>query len=329
MKSKLRTIILIMLALVLALGGFWLLQQQQKSQEVRKTSIVFISKRLAPSHDFWTSIVEGVQMAAADYGADLTIMGPDSETEIDRQNEMIEEAIEMKPDAIVLIPSDVKLTVPYAREIEEAGIKLILMDSVMDETMGLCVVATDNRDGGYKMGEYLKYYADAKTVIGIVGHIPDASTAIEREQGLRDGLGEYADRIVDIVYGESNIEKGQSVTLEMLDKYPEINMLVGLNEDSARGAANALKKREISGKVRLIGFDSSMEQVRLLEEGVFNAIVVQKPFNMGYLGAEMAVKAAIGEKIPESVDSGSALITKDNLYTKENEKLIFPFRGND
>ena len=329
MRRKLRTIILIMLALALALGGFWLLQQQQKSQEVRKTSIVFISKRLAPSHDFWTSIVEGVQMAATDYGADLTIMGPDSETEIERQNEMIEEAIEMKPDAIVLIPSDVKLTVPYAREIEAAGIKLILMDSVMDETMGLCVVATDNRDGGYKMGEYLKYYADEETVIGIVGHIPEASTAIEREQGVREGLGEYADRIVDVVYGESDIAKGQTVTLEMLDKYPEINMLVGLNEDSARGAANALKEREISDKVRLIGFDSSMEQVRLLEEGVFNAIVVQKPFNMGYLGAEMAVKAAIGEKIPESVDSGSALITKDNLYTKENEKLIFPFRGND
>ena len=329
MKRKLRTIILIVLALVVALGGFWLLQQQQNSQERRKTSIVFISKRLAPSHDFWTSIVEGVQMAAADYGADLTIMGPDSETEIDRQNEMIEDAIAKKPDAIVLIPSDVKLTVPYARKIEEAGIKLILMDSVMEEAMGLCVVATDNRDGGYKMGEYLKYYADEETVIGIVGHIPEASTAIEREQGVREGLGEYADRIVDVVYGESDIAKGQAVTLEMLDKYPEINMLVGLNEDSARGAANALKEKGVADKIRLIGFDSSMEQVRLLEEGVFNAIVVQKPFNMGYLGAEMAYKAAANEKTPKSVDSGSALITKDNLYTKENEKLIFPFRGNN
>ena len=329
MRRKLKTIILIIGAIAIALGGFLLLQQQQSSQEGKKTSIVFISKRLAPDHDFWTSIVEGVQMGAADYGADLTIMGPDSETEIERQNTMIEEAIAMKPDAIVLIPSDVKLTVPYATKIEEAGIKLILMDSVMDEEMGLCVVATDNNDGGYKMGEYLRYYADEKTVIGIVGHIPEASTAIERLSGVRAGLGEYANQIVDVVYGESDIEKGKAVTLDMLKRYPEINMLVGLNEDSARGAANALKENGLYNKVRLIGFDSSMEQVRLLEEGVFNAIVVQKPFNMGYLGAELAVKASIGEKIPESVDSGSALITKDNLYTQENEKLIFPFRGNN
>lgn len=315
--------------MLLALGGFWVLQNQQKGPEGQRTSIVFISKRLASNHDFWTSIVEGVQMAAADYDVDLTIMGPDSETEIDHQNQMIEKAIALKPDAIVLIPSDVNLTVSYAEKIEEAGIKLILMDSIMDKDMGLCVVATDNHGGGYKMGEYLKYYADEKTVIGIVGHIPEASTAIEREQGVRKGLGEYADKIVDVVYGESDIEKGKMVTLEMLDKYPEINMLVGLNEDSARGAANALKERGISEQIRMIGFDSSMEQVRLLEEGVFNAIVVQKPFNMGYLGAEMAYKATTNEKIPESVDSGSALITKDNLYTKENEKLIFPFRGNN
>ena len=329
MKSRVKTIILIIMAILLALGGFWLLQEQQKSREGQKTSIVFISKRLATNHDFWTSIVEGVQMAAADYGVELTIMGPDSETEIERQNQMIEEAIALKPDAIVLIPSDVNLTVPYAQKIEEAGIKLILMDSVMDKEMGLCVVATDNREGGYKMGEYLKFYADDYTVIGIVGHIPEASTAIEREQGVREGLGEYADRVVDVVYCESDIEKGTTLTLEMLDKHPEINMLVGLNEDSARGAANALKERGIASEVRLIGFDSSMEQVRLLEEGVFNAIVVQKPFNMGYLGAEMAYKATVNEKIPESVDSGSSLITKDNLYTQENEKLIFPFRGNN
>ena len=329
MKSRIKTIILIIIAILLALGGFWLLQTQQTNQDGKKTSIVFISKRLADNHDFWTSIVEGVRLAAEDYGAELTIMGPEAETEIDRQNAMIEDAIALEPDAIVLIPSDVKLTVPYAKKIEEAGIKLILMDSVMDEKMGVSVVATDNRDGGYKMGEYLQYYADNETVIGIVGHIPEASTAIEREQGVREGLGEYADRIVDVVYGESDIEKGEAVTLELLDRYPNINMLVGLNEDSAKGAANALKTRDITDQVRLIGFDSSTEQIRLLEEGVFNAIVVQKPFNMGYLGAEIAHKAALGEKVPALVDSGSSLITKDNLYTKENEKLIFPFRGNN
>ena len=313
--------------MLIALGGFWFLQHQQSNQEGKRTSIVFISKRLARDNDFWTSIVAGVQMAADDYSIDLTIMGPDSEAEIERQNTMIEEAIAMKPDAIVLSPSDVKLTVPYAQKIEEMGIKLILMDSVMETKMGLSVVATDNHDGGYKMGEYLKLYANEQTVIGIVGHIPEASTAIEREQGVREGLGEYADRIVDVVYCDSDMAKGKAVTLAMLDRHPEINMLVGLNEDSSRGAANALKELGIAEEVRLIGFDSSTEQVRLLEAGVFDAIVVQKPFSMGYLGAEKAYKATINEKIPDSVDSGSSLITKDNLYNKENEKLIFPFRG--
>lgn len=77
----------------------------------------------------------------------------------------------------------------------------------------------------------------------------------------------------------------------------------------------------------MAGFDSSIEEIRLLEEGVFDAIVIQKPFNMGYLGIETAVKAARGKEVAPYVDSGSELITKENMYTEENQKLLFPFFG--
>jgi len=326
MKSMNKNIILISVIMIIAISVILFYQNKQKENDDKKMSVVFISKRLAKNHDFWSSLVEGIQMAATDYEIDIKIMGPDSETEIELQNEMILSAIEMKPDAIVLVPSDYTLTVPYAKKIEEADIKLVLLDSVMKEDLGLCAVATNNFEGGYKMGEYLKFYADENAVIGIVGHIPESSTAIEREKGVRAGLSEYENQIVDIVYCDSNREKARLLTLDLLEKYPEINMLVGLNEDSARGVAIALKEKELSKEVRLIGFDSSMEQVKLLEEGVFDAIVVQKPLNMGYLGLQKAYQAVKNEKLPESVDSGSVLITKDNLYTTENEKLIFPFR---
>lgn len=81
-------------------------------------------------------------------------------------------------------------------------------------------------------------------------------------------------------------------------------------------------------QVKVIGFDSSAEEIELLEEGVFQGIVIQKSFNMGYLGIEKAVKAVRGEKVPKNVDSGSQLITKENMYTDENQKLLFPFIGN-
>jgi ABC-type sugar transport system, periplasmic component len=325
MKSK-NIIIAFVIVLLLAGGVMAWRQGLEDTHEENGVSVVFISKNKPENNEFWSSIEEGVQMAVADYNIDITIMRPDSEIDTSTQNEMILSAIAMKPEAIVLVPSNYITTLPYAKQIEEAGIKLILLDSVMQEDIGVSVVTTNNYEGGYKMGEYLKYYADEDTYIGIIGHIKEASTAIERERGVRDGLEEYADRIVSLVYCDSDAEIGRMLTLELLAEHPYINMLVGLNEDSARGAAKAIEEMGMGNEIRLIGFDNSMEQIRLLEAGVFDAIVVQKPLNMGYLGIQVAYQAVKNEKIPESVDSGSVLITRNNLYTKENEKLLFPFR---
>ena len=102
-------------------------------------------------------------------------------------------------------------------------------------------------------------------------------------------------------------------------------MLAGLNEYSAVGAARAVRDLGLSDTIRMIGFDSSQEEVQLREAGVFDAIVIQKPFNMGYLGVERTVEILHGELEPTIVDSGSKLITKDNMYVEENQKLLFPF----
>ena len=63
---------------------------------------------------------------------------------------------------------------------------------------------------------------------------------------------------------------------------------------------------------------------QLLEEGVYEALAIQKPFNMGYLGVETAVKLLEGEQVETYINSGSELITKENMYTEENQKLLFP-----
>ena len=115
----------------------------------------------------------------------------------------------------------------------------------------------------------------------------------------------------------------------MLAEYPDMNMIAGLNEYSSVGAAKAVKDMGLADQIRMVGFDSSIEEIQLLEEGIFDAIVIQKAFNMGYLTIEKAILAAKGEPIPEQVDSGSELVTKENMYTEENQKLLFPFFGSN
>ena len=285
--------------------------------------IVLIQKAMDDT-DFWTSVYQGGEMAAQEYNAVLTAVGPEREQDVESQNQMILDAVARKPDAIVLAPCSSDETLPYARQIEEAGITLVLLDSTMEEETGKAVVATDNYDLGYKMGSYMKQFVEEDTVIGIVGHVQGRSTATGREEGFRAGLGGAGDQVAEIVFCDSDTERAYELTCGLLEKYPDMNMIVGLNEYSAVGAARAVKEQGLSDSIRMAGIDSSVEQIQLLEEGVYEALAIQKPFNMGYLGVETAVKLLEGEQVETYINSGSELITKENMYTEENQKLLFP-----
>ena len=320
--SNLRKALIGFVCGLLLLNGIFF--SSQRASEHSK-DIVLVLKVIDATNDFWTGLNQGAEMAAKEYGVNLTVLGPGAETEYEKQGELIEQAIAMRPDAIALVPSNYTETIPYAEKIESAGIPLILVDSVMEKEMGSCVVATDNIEGGRKMGEYIAATVKDISAIGIVGHVKGTSTATEREQGLREGLGKLEEKVIDVVFCDSDYRKAYHVTKEMLERYPKINVIAGLNEYSSVGAAKAVHDLGLVGQIHMIGFDSSIKEVEYLEDGTFDAIVVQRPLNMGYLCVEKAVQLLSGEAVAASVDSGSVLITKETMYTEENQKLLFPF----
>lgn len=322
-------LMLVLATIFVAFGVFFYSEGEDSTgNDELVVRIVLIPKGFDAANTFWSDIIEGAEMAAKERNVELTLLGPSMETEIEMQNSFIEEAIAIRPDAIVLAPCDYTRTLPYARAVEKAGIKLVILDSVMEEEAGCALVATDNLKAGYQMGAYMKERLDENSVIGIIGHVKGVSTAVEREQGIRNALGEYESKIVDVRFCDSNYDKAYEQTKEMLAQNPDINVIFGLNEYSAAGAARAVRDMGLGGAVNMVGFDSSIEEIQFLESGVFDAIVVQRPVNMGYLGVAMAYQAARSKEVPKVVESGSVLITKETIYTAENQKLLFPFREN-
>jgi ribose transport system substrate-binding protein len=94
------------------------------------------------------------------------------------------------------------------------------------------------------------------------------------------------------------------------------------------GAANALRQKKLAGKVKLIAYDASPEQLKSLEEGVTQGLIVQNPFQMGYLGVKTVMKAIRKQPITEkTVDSGMTVVTRENLKTPEVQKLLNPTGG--
>ena len=252
-------------------------------------NLIYIPTAKEGTNDFWTSLISGTRMAAEEYGADLTVMSPEREQDTEQQVELFREAMGLRPDAILISPS-VSTGNPYLEEARQRGIHIIYVDAVAEDPAPELIVSTDNLEVGRKLGEYTAKELKPEGRIVIVSQMKNSSTAEEREQGFREGLGELNNNVAEVVYCDSSFEKATDLTL------------------------------------KLIGVDSSLEAMELMEQGIFRCIVVQEAFKMGYLGVRETISLLSGKAHGLFVDSGCELVTKENMFDPRIEKLIFPFK---
>ena len=211
------------------------------------------------------------------------------------------------------------------KKAKEKGIRITYIDSYTKEELQDLTVATDNVNAGRMLGEYARKLIDKDSKIAIVSHVKGVSTAVEREQGFREGLGDYADNIVDIVYCNSLYEKSYELAQELMRKYPDLELIAGMNEYSAVGVGRAVSDAGAKDKIAVVGVDCSQEAINLMEMGVYKGIIVQKAFRMGYIGVEETIHMLNGDAVEKNIDSGCELVTPENMYNSDIERLIFPF----
>lgn len=322
-KKKKWLSICLVICLIGGIGGAaW---YRQKKIEERRLSLVYIPKVEDSTNDFWKALILGTKMAAKEYNADIEIKAPNEENDIERQNELLKEAISEEPDAILFSPSSFTESNDLLKEAKEKGIRISFIDSYTEEKVQDLTVATDNLEAGEKLGKFAATLLGPDDQIAIVAHVKGVSTAVEREEGFRKGLGDLAKNIVEVVYCDSQYEKSRKLTQELMEKYPNLKMVAGMNEYSSVGAARAVKAAGAKDRIQVVGVDSSQEAVQLMENGVFKGLVVQKAFKMGYIGVKETILMLRGKSYEKDINSGCELVTPDNMYDSEIEKLLFPF----
>ncbi len=77
-------------------------------------------------------------------------------------------------------------------------------------------------------------------------------------------------------------------------------------------------------KVKLVAFDASPNEVESLKEGVIQALIVQSPFTMGYLGVKSAVDAINGKQLEKRIDTGVTVATTQNFDEPNIQKILYP-----
>lgn len=277
----------------------------------------------------WSTVKLGADAAAREFNVDLDYAAPDDEEDVEGQIKMVSDKLnnrDKKVDALVLAASDYKALSGVAEKAHDMGIPVIIIDSEVDTKKIDSCIASDNINAGRKAGNMVISIAGKYSNIAIMSFAKGTRDAEEREEGLMNVLSKYPGiRIVAKEYCFSDSRLAYNLTQNIISQYGQIDAIVALNEMASVGAAQAIDEMGLGGKVKIIAFDSTTQEINYLEKGVIQALVIQNPFSMGYLGVKYAVDKLEGREIKELYPIETKVIDKDTMYLPENQRLLFPF----
>ena len=256
--------------------------------------------------EFWLSVFAGAEAAATEYNLKLTITGPETEEDYEAQNRMVADAVAAGAEALVFSAIDYENNASAIDDAARAGVKIVAIDSSVASEMVSTYIGTDNYAAGRMAAQAALERVEGELTVGIVNYDISSANGQEREHGAVDLLQESGRAEVAAVIN-TLAEAGQAKedTEAMLAEHPEINVLLAFNEPTSVGAAEAVSALGLSESVFLVGFDSNVVTVDGLQEGSVDALVVQNPYAMGYLGVESAYKllAGQGDSLDKTVDT--------------------------
>jgi ribose transport system substrate-binding protein len=279
------------------------------------------------THVYWRAVHAGAQAAADELGVKIIWKGPILENDRAQQIAIVEQFASEGVDGIVIAPLD---NVALKRPIDEAmdkHIPVVIIDSALQGDVGkdfVSFVATDNKQGGEMAGEELARLLGGKGKVVLLRYGEGSASTLDREAGFLNAVSKHPDMqmLVQNRYAGPTFGDAQNVALQMADQLRQADGIFASNESATTGMLLALKQLGLAGKVKFVGFDSSDNLLDGLKSGLIDALVLQNPRKMAYLGVQQCVAAIRGQAVTQHIDSGAGLLTRDNMNSPEMQKLL-------
>ena len=206
-----------------------------------------------------------------------------------------------------------------SKELDKAikkGVKVVLMDNDIPTWKNkTSVVATNNLKGGVLAGKYLSTKLKAGDTLGILEGVPGVPALDARVNGMLAGLGSLKSQVKVVSKLETDCaqDKGLSAAQDMLTANPNVTAIYSACGPPVLGLVQVLKTQgKKTGDVIVVGFDALPDEVAQIQAGWETASVAQFPAKIGSMGVATLYRAVQGKKVPKSVDTGTALVTKAN-----------------
>lgn len=283
----------------------------------------------ASDSSFWQTMLAGAKRAGADYGLEVGLFGPTSETDVNQQVDLIETSISRGADAIVLAPNSSDALNNAIKRARDGGVKVIVVDTaVTTDAEGF--IGTDNIKAGEQAGATLcalaKKAGKTSGNVLIESSVAGVQTIKERETGFKRGLAAACPglRVTGPRYNNNDINTAASQVNDVLTANPDLVGIFASNNTSGVGAARAIKDNNAAETIPVVAFDTDPQENAALADGSIDALVVQNPYFFGYQGVIEAGMASVGAIPPPRLDPGAVVATKANAGDPTVKPLLNP-----
>jgi len=320
------TVVLITFAAVIALSC-----NRGGSNTGRKLTIAVVPK--GTSHEFWKSIHAGALKAAQELSAQGTQVeviwkGPLREDDREQQIQVVEGFASQGVNGIVLAPLDNHALARPVEEAKAAGVPTVIIDSALESNAIVSFVATDNRKGGRLGADRLGEQLGGKGKVILLRYAEGSASTEEREAGFLEEMKQKFPNVELIStdqYAGATRDTAKRAAENLLNRFGDT--VAGIfcpNESTTAGMLSALQDAGKAGKVVFVGFDATQMFVDAMKAKQLHGIVVQNPFNMGYLGVRTMVESLQGKSVEKRIDTGVTMITPENLDAPDSQTLLHP-----
>ena len=304
---------------------------RESDNAAEKLTIAVIPK--GTTHEFWKSIHAGALKAAGELSqggrtVEVIWKGPLREDDREQQVQVVESFTSQGVDGIVLAPLDDHALVRPVEEARRLDIPTVIIDSGLASDQIVSFVATDNYKGGELAAERLGALLKGKGKALMLRYQEGSASTAEREKGFLTKM-QSAYPQVQLVstdqYSGPTRDTGKRASENLLNRFGrEVQGIFTPNESSTMGMLLALQDEGRAGKVSFVGFDASAAFIEAMKKGELHGVVLQNPYNMGYLGVKTIIDHLSGHSVPKRVDTGVALVTPENLDDPRSQELLHP-----
>ncbi|AGB42386.1 ABC-type sugar transport system, periplasmic component [Halobacteroides halobius DSM 5150] len=331
MKKKLVVIFMVctlVLGLTLSTSAWWIFGEDEKeNKQDFKYKIAVVLK--ATNSDYWKSVAAGAKDAAKKYNVKVDVIGPESETQIMQQINLIQDQITRRVDALVVAPLRPSSARPILKKAVNQGIAVGTIDTDADFKGKAFFAGTGNFYAAKKAGKYMAKKLGSEAKLAIIRGAAGDYIFDQRTKGFLAGIKGTGIEVVSIQPADSSRGKAFRVMQNMLQSFQNINAVYAENDSMALGAARAIKSSPSADldNIKIMGFDGIPGALKSIYNGDLTATTKQDSYGIGYTGVKKMVQYLKGQEVKKQIRVPTYVIDKENVV-KNMQKLTRAFSKN-